>query len=561
MLNIPKIRRILLTIFTFSSLFKTVDAADCLLVMPLFPLTYNGIVTPYRLQSVNPADPCTMENPMTAAFVEATMFDPDTGRISVYHPLVVTDGKMPLIPATPFTMPVNAVVSLSFGSNANTLRLTPPDIALTGRCVNGITGNNDLFGQFAYCNSDMFFDKVNAWMASGMALIPPIPPLGLANDGKECLTTRHFMLVDQDPSDNLVTTYLLDPVTMKIFQDTVSNRVTHPGFTIIKNGSDNRLLVAINIAMGCTGYLAPLLSDPSGAKSASLILNELHASMRQMTPMVSLPARDPMTRVLVNGLPVPSLLKNNLYRRGINQPQLMSLQHADTLPFCGHLTNQLGRIQDNKAVFTTQTSPDVNAATNLFTFLATRFFQTYNNLKCDILLDTVNPVTLVTSNGITTDATFAVVQPYQFSSQDPYSPSPPMPSPTIPPTSPPTPTQPAVLPTDPPPTAPPLPSYTLGGNIVYIVFGSLFLIICVIAVVWCIRRNSIKKEDLKEAEIKNPILSIEDPRERFLIAHSGHSGHSGNSNHSNHSGSNFNTNFNNKTYSKVYSSPRSAPRF
>jgi len=479
-------------------LITPIFAADCILVVPAFPLSNNGLLTPYRLQSANPADPCTMENPLTATFVEATLFDTDTGHINVYHPLVVTDGKTPLIPPTPFTVTAATIVSLSFGTNANTLRLTPPENVLAGRCVNGITGN-DIFGQFAYCNSDTVLDQINTRINNGLPLVPPIPPLGMANDGKECLTTRHFMLVDQDPSDNLVTTYLLDPVTMKIFQDTVINRQTHPGFIILKNGSDNRLLVTMNAAMGCTGYLAPLLSDVSGAKTASLILNELHATFRQQSPMVMLPARDPMTRVIVNGITVPSILKNNLYRRGINQPQLTTIQQADTLPFCGHLTNQLTRMQENKALFTTQPSPDMNAASNLFTFLATRFFQTYNNLKCDVLLDSINPVTLVLTNGITTDATFTTVNPYHFSDQDPYVSTQPSPSPTSPvPTTP---------PTAPPPTIQPSPNTPpeVNGAMIYYIAGSSVLFLSIIT--YCIYRYRSKTESSdNKNEIQQPIL-------------------------------------------------------
>lgn len=480
-------------------LITPIFAADCILVMPQFPLSNNGLLTPYRLQSVNPADPCTMENPLTATFVEATLFDIDTGHINVYHPLVVTDGKTPLIPPTPFTMTATTIISLSFGTNANTLRLTPPENVLAGRCVNGITGN-DIFGQFAYCNSDTVLDAINTRINNGLPLVPPIPPLGMANDGKECLTTRHFMLVDQDPSDNLVTTYLLDPVTMKIFQDTVINRQTHPGFIILKNGSDNRLLVTMNTAMGCTGYLAPLLSDVSGAKTASLILNEIHATFRQQSPMVMLPSRDPMTRVIVNGITVPSMLKNNLYRRGINQPQLTSIQQADTLPFCGHLTNQLNRMQENKALFTTQPSPDMNAASNLFTFLSTRFFQTYNNLKCDVLLDSINPVILVVTNGITTDATFTAVIPYQFSGQDPYILIQPSPSPTSPnpPTTPPTTTPPMPQPSVSPNTQP-----EVNGAMIYYIAGGSVLFLSIIT--YCIYRYRSKTDENNEDK-NEPIL-------------------------------------------------------
>jgi hypothetical protein len=517
------LRMLKIAFITFVASPITVMAADCILVIPQFPLSYNGLLTPYRLQSVNMADKCLMENPQTTSFVEATIFDPDTGKLSVYHPLVVNDGQTPLIPPTTFTMPANAIISLSFGTNANTLRLTPPENVIMGRCVNGVVGNNDLFGQFSYCNSDALFDKVNEWIGKGLELNPPIPPIGVANDGKECLTTRHFMLVDQDPSDNLVTTYLLDPVTMKIFQDTVNNRFNHPGFVVLKNGSDNRLLVGINIALGCTGYLAPLLSDPSGAKTSSMVLNEIHAANRQGSPMVFLPARDPMTRVIVNGVTFPSLIKNNLYRRGINQPPITALQQADTLPFCGHLTNQLGRLQNNKASFTTQTSPDPNAASNLFTFLATRLSQTFANLKCDVLLDLINPVTLVLANGITVDATFSALQEYQFMGQDPYvSPTSPTSSPTSPPTSPPPPTTP---PTSPPTVAPTGDNNMINIAYIYISIGSLVVLVIILYYIKkrCEKsynnenngnnKNNEKNNDENNKNINDPILCRDSFRE------------------------------------------------
>ena len=130
-------------------------------------------------------------------------------------------------------------------------------------------------------------------------------------------------------------------------------------------------------------------------------------------------------------------------------------------------------MQANKALFSTQLSPD-GAASTLFTFLANRFFQSYQNLKCDMLLDIINPVTLVMSNGIVTDATFAVVEEYQFLGQDPYSNGTPMP--TAVPTA--APTDAPMLPTM-TPTAPIMPG---GMMIVYIVFGSLTLLILLVCV-------------------------------------------------------------------------------
>jgi hypothetical protein len=288
------------------------------------------------------------------------------------------------------------------------------------------------------------------------------------------------MLVDQDPSDNLVTTYLLDPITMKVSQDTITNRQIYPAAIILKNGSDNRLLTLLNLAMGCKGYVAPLLSDPSGAMSSSMVLNELHAAARQQAPMVSLPSRDPMTRIVSGANTIPSLLKNNLYRKGINQRQITTLQEADTTPFCGYLGNTITRLQANKASFTTQQSPDPNAASNLFTFLATRFSQTYINLKCDMLLDQANPVILTLTGGITTDAAFTTLPFYQFSGKDPYIP---IPEPTNPPTVSPT-IPPTVVPTIAPSVSPTLVPTNI--EIIVIVCGSAVLIVLI---AWCIYRN------------------------------------------------------------------------
>lgn len=470
----------ILYLLSFLSILFSTHAADCTLVLPQFPLSYNGLITPYILKG------CTQENPIATSFVEATIFNPENGHLSVYHPLVINDGATPLIQPTPFTLPGGAIISLSFGTNANTLRLTPPASVLAGRCVNGIS-INDIFGQFSYCNSDALFDSVNDWIKSGKELTPPIPPLGTANDGLECLTTRHFMLVDQDPSDNLVTTYLLDPITMKVAQDTITNRQIYPAATILKNGSDNRLLTLLNLAMGCKGYVVPLLSDQSGSMISSMVLNELHAAARQGSPMVSLPSRDPMVRVVAGANTIPSLLKNNLYRKGINQRQITTLQDADTTPFCGYLGNTITRLQANKASFTTQQSPDLNAASNLFTFLATRFSQTHVNLKCDVLLDQANPVVLTLTGGITTDATFTTLPLYQFAGQDPYVPTlaPTVVPTTLPPTTPPT-TPPTVAPTNPPPTAVPTNTPINNIEIIGIACGAAVLIVMI---AWCIYRN------------------------------------------------------------------------
>jgi hypothetical protein len=129
------------------------------------------------------------------------------------------------------------------------------------------------------------------------------------------------------------------------------------------------------------------------------------------------------------------------------------------------MIEELPRLQNNKALFTTQPSPDPAAANNLFTFLANRFSQSYMNLKCDVILDVMNPVNLVMTNNIVVDAIFAIVDKITLDAPDPYIVLEPTTTPptTIPPTTtPPTTTPPTTIPptttlptTIPPTTTPP----------------------------------------------------------------------------------------------------------
>lgn len=458
------------------SYFVVNAAPDCNLIIPQFPLSYNGLITPYQLASVSPAAPCLMKDPQAATFVEALIFDIDTKSLMLYHPIVVTAGTNPLVPPTTFNMPPNSIVGIWFGTNANSITLMPQTNVIQGKCINGIpngVGGGDIFGQFAHCNGEDFFNKINGYINTGIKLNPPIPPLGVAVDGDPCLTTRDFTLVDMDPSDNVVTTYLVDPATGLVAQDTPSNRVNHPTAIILKNGSDNRLLTVMDQAMGCTPYNVPSLTDPTGTtKITSLALNEIHAAMNQNPPYAYIPKGDPMTRVKINANTVPSIVKINAYRRGVNQPQITSLDQALTLHFCGHMVlTQLQRLQKNKALLSTQLSPDPAAANSLFTFMANRFFGSYLGLKCDVLLDLQNPVNLIVTNNIVTDAIFNIVDNINFDLPDPYLVGP---NPTINPTQ-----QPTINPTQAPtinPTQQPTASPTVqpgGGMIVLYVFGGV----------------------------------------------------------------------------------------
>jgi hypothetical protein len=382
-------------------------AQDCALVVPAAPLSAQGLATAYILKSADPAKPpCVMSVAEQQAFVEALIFDPATSSISVYHPLVVTDGVgqeiAPLLPV----LPLNAIVGIWFGTNSQTITLLADKKTgrslIDGQCVNGLPGS--VFGQFAHCNAPTFFDVVNAFLEVG-PLSPPIPPLGTSNvDRKPCMTSRDFALVDQDPSDNVVTKYLITAKGTTAVLN-AKNKAALPAATVIKNGSDEGLLVVMNAAMGCTPYMAPDLSDSAKALSPALGLNELHAAAVQRPPIALIARSDPMTRGL-DGM--PSLDKINLYRRAVNQDVAADLGRVSSLFFCFYFAKTAPpRLTGLQAAFSATASPFPEVGSNLYTFLAARFSAAYGIMQCEALLDMPVPVALtLNADGVATDANF-----------------------------------------------------------------------------------------------------------------------------------------------------------
>ena len=369
---------------------------DCTLVVPANPLTAQGLATPYQLTATHRRQGgCTETNVNQSAFVQATIIDPATGKLTVFNPLVVTEGTKPAVAPVVPTLPAGAVVGIWFGFNGNNLTLRG-DLAAAS-CVNG--ERNSVFGQFAACNATAFFTAANQAVA-GKRLV--IPPLGTGRDGKTCLSTRDFGLVDQDQSDNVTTRYLTtrDGQTA---QDTPANEARLGNRDALTNGSDNLLLDAFeDPALGCRPFTATDLA--SGQPSTSLALDELQAAARQTAPVALVPENDPM--VLVNGK--PSTTKANLYRAAVDMAPINPRSETST-GYCRDVTT-IGqqRIQLDENFTKRATSPDPAAAKNLFTFLAQRLNQTFVNLGCGALLHEQNPVRLVTDKaGIVTDATFA----------------------------------------------------------------------------------------------------------------------------------------------------------
>jgi hypothetical protein len=345
---------------------------NCTLIVPDDPLTAQGLATPYILKATNPAmGPCIETNPMQAAFVQAAVVNPATGFLAVYDPLVITQGTRPAIKPVVPSIPAGAVVGIWFGFNGAVLTLqgAQAHTLAENHCVNGLPGSP--FGQFAYCNAVNFFAAANQAIRAGK--ITP-PALGENRKGLVCPTTRSFFIVDQDQSDNVTTSYLVAP-NGRVAQNTTANRQALPNATVLTNPSDNTLLISVDATLGCMPWMRPDLANP-GHLTTSLPLNELQAAAHQPPPVALVPADDPMVMVDTT----PNLTKLNLYRVGVDQPTVPSLQDASTRRYCINLMNVAPpRLAIDAPLLGRGATPDAAVGNTLFTFMAQRYLNTFTN--------------------------------------------------------------------------------------------------------------------------------------------------------------------------------------
>jgi hypothetical protein len=379
---------------------------DCTVVVPANPLTATGLSTPYLLAGLNAATagPCNQANDGQTSFAEAVIYDGQAQNLAAYHPLVIDVGTKALINPVVPQIPAGAVIGIWFGTNANTITLLDNGAGSlsAGQCVNGVNVNGQLsvFGQYAYCNAVTFFAIVNAAVMSGAVVAPP---LGIASDGEACPTVRDFSLVDMDPGDNVVTTYLINPNTGQAAQNTTANLQTLgvANVVFISNPSDNRLITAVDTAIGCAPWKIRNLDDVLNLGGvATLATNELHGLKWQKDPIAYIPLTDPMARVNNQ----PNLMKVNAYRAGLGQPAAGSVNAAAGIDFCTSFYKiHPRRLLKNFKTLINFPSPTVTVADSLFTFLAQRFFQAFgrNNLNCIDILGVNNPVNLtVNADGV-----------------------------------------------------------------------------------------------------------------------------------------------------------------
>jgi hypothetical protein len=357
--------------------------SNCDIIVPAHPLSAAGLATPYRLTGPHGSEPdasgCTEADAINlGAFVQATILDPATGALSVYEPLVITKGTKPAVPPAVPTLHKGAVVTIDFGFNGTNLKQVgaTPRALREGRCVDGVRGS--LFGQVSFCNGAAFFQAAFRAEALGKLVVPRagISP----RTGQACLTTRSFGLVDQDPSDNVTTRYLLTP-RGRTAQFNSRNMSALPGATQITNGSDNALLDGfVDPALGCKTFQAPDLSR-AGAPGTSQALDELSAARNQAAPSALVPENDPM--VLVDN--EFSVAKTDLYRSSTGQPAVSPASNEVDSPaeFCENMIKlQAPFLSHSRAVLARAPSPMPAIGDNLLTFMASRLVRSFGVLGC-----------------------------------------------------------------------------------------------------------------------------------------------------------------------------------
>ena len=368
---------------------------NCDIIVPANPLSARGLATPYQLTGTDGQTPaqsgCEMTNAANlGAFVQATILNPATGKLYVYDPLVITKGTTPAVAPVVPTLPRGAVVTIDFGFNGTDLfQVGATANALrNGNCVNGTSGS--IFGQVSFCNGINFFNAASRDEREGKLVVPSegtsskiVASAGTLGSGQNCPETRNFDMVDQDPSDNVTTFYLLDPATGQTAQDTASNTANIPDSTLLANGSDNTLLDAfMDPLFGCTPFQAPDLAN-NNAPTSSQALDELLSSAHQPTVAALVPENDEM---VLNNSGQLDAAKTNLYREEIGQAPVSAQNNKTSSPamFCQNMVDiQAPFLAANQALLSTGSSPVPSVGDNLFTFLANRLGMSFGNLSCD----------------------------------------------------------------------------------------------------------------------------------------------------------------------------------
>jgi hypothetical protein len=382
--------------------------ADCDIVVPASPLTARGLATPYQLTGPHGKTPaesgCRMSNgAKLGAFVQATILDPATGTLSVYDPLVVTQGTRPSVRPSLPKIPADAVVTIDFGFNGRDLYQVgaTADALRQGNCVNGTSGS--VFGPVSFCNGISFFAAVQKAEQKKLLRVPSpgtsdkiVPSGGDLGTGRECPVTRNFEVADQTSANNVTTEYLLNPLTGQTAQNTTSNAGNIAGATLVRPRSDNTLLDQfLDPALGCTPFQAPDLAN-NDQLTDSQALDEILAGAHQPKAAALVPENAPVVRAGGQD----NAARTDLYREELGQAPVSSQndQASDPQRYCQNLVDiQTPYLAVNRTLLAASQSPVTSQGNNLLTFMASELNLSFTNLGCQHFRLT-NPVT-VTRNG------------------------------------------------------------------------------------------------------------------------------------------------------------------
>jgi hypothetical protein len=392
----------------------------CGVIVPADPLSARGLATPYQLTGPNGMTParsgCEMSNGgKLGAFVQATILDPATGTLSVYDPLVITQGTRPDTPGmklNPPVIPADAVVMIDFGFNG--MHLVPvgatPTTLADAHCVSGQAGS--AFGQTSFCNGINFFNAVRRAERKGLLKVPSpgtsnaiVPSGGDLGTGRSCPVISNFEVAGLDPGESVTTTYLLNPLTGQTAQNNATNQGYIAGATLLHGNSANAVLDQyVDPILGCTPFEAPDLSH-ANVPAFSEALDEIAAGAYQPKTAALVPENDKV--VMDGGRFDPA--KTDLYREELGQAPVSAATSKSSSPamYCQNLVDiQTPFLAANQKLLATGQSPVTATAGDLLTFLAHDLSASFTGLGCQ-QFHLTNPVTLKrNSAGVAIAATF-----------------------------------------------------------------------------------------------------------------------------------------------------------
>ena len=216
-------------------------------------------------------------------------------------------------------------------------------------------------------------------------------------------------MVDQDPSDNVTTEYLLNPATGQTAQYTTANAANMAGSTLLLNGSDNTLLDRfLDPALGCTPFQAPDLGN-NGLLSSSQALDELLVGQEPARIAALVPENDEMVLDATavrrgQDQPVPG---------GVGQPPVSFQNNQTSSPamYCQNMVNiQTPFLAANQTLLATGQSPVTGGGQQPVHLHGQPAEHVLRQPRCQNF-GLTNPVTVtLDGNGAATAATFNTTQ-------------------------------------------------------------------------------------------------------------------------------------------------------